>query len=54
MLFVVFGVGIGIEILLRPSPFSQKVMGLAFAVVLAGLGFVRVRAYLLLKSELSP
>ncbi|MGA2393273.1 MAG: hypothetical protein ABSH03_07990 [Candidatus Lustribacter sp.] len=50
-LFVLFGLGIGVEILVRPGP---KLLGLAFAVVLVALGVVRVRAYLLLKNELAP
>jgi uncharacterized membrane protein len=52
--FMLFGIAIGVEILLRPEPFKQKPIGLAFAVVLIALGFVRVRAYLKLKSEAGP
>jgi hypothetical protein len=47
--FAVLGVGIAIQLLLRPEPFGQKVMGLGFAAVLIGLGVVRVRGYLLMR-----
>jgi hypothetical protein len=46
----VFG-GLGIylaaELLVKPAPFNQKLMGLAFAIVLIGLGAVRIRAYVI-------
>jgi hypothetical protein len=54
VLFMLLGLGIGVEILLRPEPVSQKLMGVAFTVVLIGLGVVRVRMYLKLKSESAP
>jgi hypothetical protein len=54
ILFALLGAGIGIEILFRPEPVNQKLMGLAFAVVLIALGTVRVRMYLKIKSELDP
>lgn len=54
ILFALLGAGIGIEILFRPEPVNQKLMGLAFAVVLIALGAVRVRMYLKLKSDLEP
>jgi hypothetical protein len=40
--------------LLRPGAFNAKLIGLAFAAVLVGLGVVRVRMYLKIKSELAP
>jgi len=33
---------------------NQKLLGLAFSVVLIGLGLVRVRMYLKVKNELGP
>ncbi len=45
--FAVLGILIAARILLSPSPFSQKLLGLAFAVVLVGLGAVRIRNYLI-------
>jgi NhaP-type Na+/H+ or K+/H+ antiporter len=48
VLFGLFGIGIAIQVLVRPGP---KYMGLAFACVLIALGFVRVRAYLKARSE---
>lgn len=45
-LFALLGAGIAVQLLLRPAPFNQKSMGLAFAAVLMGLGIVRVRSYL--------
>jgi hypothetical protein len=36
-------------LLLRPEPFNQKLMGLAFAFVLIALGALRVRGYLKLR-----
>jgi hypothetical protein len=54
ILFALLGAGIGIEILFRPEPFNQKLLGLGFAVVLIALGVVRVRMYLKLKSDLGP
>jgi hypothetical protein len=51
VVFVLLGIGIGVNTLVRPGP---KLLGLAFAVVLAALGVVRVRTYLKLKSEIGP
>jgi len=51
ILFGVLGVAIGVRTLLTPGP---KLMGLAFAAVLVALGFVRVRMYLKIKSEIAP
>ena len=50
-IFAVLGIVIGGQLLLRPGPFNEKMLGLAFAVVLVGLGAVRVRVYLKIKSE---
>ena len=44
--FAIVGVVIMGELLVKPAPFNQKLLGLAFAVVLVALGIVRVRAYL--------
>jgi hypothetical protein len=49
--FAVLGIVIGGQLLLRPGPFNEKMLGLAFAVVLVGLGAVRVRLYFKIKSE---
>jgi hypothetical protein len=54
ILFALLGAGIGIQLLFRPEPVNQKLMGLAFAVVLIALGTVRVRMYLKIKRELEP
>ena len=51
VLFVLLAIGIGVNTLVRPGP---KLLGLAFAVVLAALGVVRIRTYLKLKSESAP
>jgi hypothetical protein len=48
---VTLGIVIGGQLLLRPGPFNEKMLGLAFAVVLVGLGAVRVRLYFKIKSE---
>jgi uncharacterized membrane protein len=47
--FAVLGAGIAVQLLLRPEPLRQKVLGLAFSVVLIGLGVVRVRGYWLMR-----
>jgi hypothetical protein len=47
--FALLGAGIAIQLLLRPEPFNQKLMGLAFAFVLIALGALRVRGYLKLR-----
>jgi hypothetical protein len=52
--FALLGIGIGAQLLLRPGPMNQKMLGLAFAVVLVGLGAVRIRMYLKMKRELGP
>ena len=54
LLFAVLGSAIAIEIVLRPEPLNQKLLGLAFAVVLILLGLVRVRMYLKLKGDREP
>ena len=54
VVFTLLGIGIGVEILFRPAPVNQKLLGLAFAVVLVALGVVRVRAYLKLRNEFVP
>jgi hypothetical protein len=47
--FAVLGIGIAIQLLLRPEPLAQKYMGLGFSLVLIALGVVRVRGYLLMR-----
>ena len=47
--FAVVGSIIGIELLAKPVPFNEKLLGLAFAGVLVALGIVRVRTYLSLR-----
>jgi hypothetical protein len=54
IVFALLGVGIGAQLLLRPGAMNQKMLGLAFAVVLIGLGTVRVRMYLKMKAEQAP
>jgi hypothetical protein len=44
--FAVVGVVIIGELLVKPVPLNQKLMGTAFAAVLVALGIVRVRTYL--------
>jgi hypothetical protein len=53
-IFAILGVAVGVQLLLRPGAMNQKMMGLAFAAVLIGLGVVRVRMYLKVKSDLAP
>jgi hypothetical protein len=43
--FAVIGLVIGGELLAKPAPLNQKLLGLAFSAVLVALGVVRVRAY---------
>jgi hypothetical protein len=50
-IFALLGAGIGIELLLRPGTLNAKMLGLAFSAVLIGLGVVRIRMYLKIKSE---
>jgi hypothetical protein len=50
-IFALLGLGIGVEILLRPG---DKRMGLAFAAVLIALGVVRVRMYLKMQAGQPP
>jgi hypothetical protein len=45
--FAIVGLVIMIQLILKPAPPNQKLMGIAFAAVLVALGVVRVRAYLL-------
>ena len=54
MAFALLGLAIGVQLLLRPGTLNAKLLGLAFAVVLIGLGLVRVRMYLKVKSDLAP
>jgi hypothetical protein len=49
--FAVLGAGIAVQLLLRPEPIRQKVLGLAFALVLVGLGAVRIRGYWLMRKS---
>jgi len=49
--FALLGFGIAVQLLLRPEPLKQKLLGLAFAFVLIALGVVRVRGYLLLRNS---
>lgn len=52
IVFALLGLAVGAQLLLRPGAMNQKTLGLAFAAVLIGLGVVRVRMYLKLKSDL--
>lgn len=54
IVFALLGFTVGVQLLLRPGPMNQKMLGLAFAAVLIGLGVVRVRMYLKVKSEIGP
>jgi uncharacterized membrane-anchored protein len=54
MIFALLGLAVGIQLLLRPGSLNAKLLGLAFAAVLIGLGVVRVRMYLKIKSDLAP
>jgi high-affinity Fe2+/Pb2+ permease len=47
--FALLGAGIAVQLLLRPEPLQQKLLGLGFALVLIALGVVRVRGYLALR-----
>ena len=47
--FALLGAGIAVQLLLRPEPLKQKLLGLGFALVLIALGVVRVRGYLALR-----
>jgi hypothetical protein len=51
IVFALLGIAVGVGLFFRPGP---KLMGLAFAAVLVGLGVVRVRMYLKIKNELAP
>ena len=50
--FALLGAGIGVQLLLRPEPLNQKLLGLGFSVVLIALGIVRVRTYLSVRNRL--
>lgn len=52
IVFALLGLAVGVQLLIRPGAMNAKFLGLAFAVVLVGLGVVRVRMYLKLKSDL--
>jgi hypothetical protein len=54
VVFALLGLGIGVQLLLRPVGLNEKLLGLAFALVLIALGAVRVRMYLKMKSEPPP
>jgi hypothetical protein len=54
IVFALLGLAVGIQLLLRPGALNAKLLGLAFAGVLIGLGLVRVRMYLKIKSDLAP
>jgi len=54
IVFVLLGIAVGVQLLLRPGEMSAKLLGLGFAGVLIGLGLVRVRQYLKIKGELGP
>jgi hypothetical protein len=54
IIFALLGLAVGVQLVLRPGAMNQKLLGLAFAVVLIGLGAVRVRMYLKIKSDLAP
>jgi hypothetical protein len=54
IVFALLGAGIAVNLLLHPGQMKEKWLGLAFAVVLIGLGVVRVRMYLKVKNELGP
>jgi hypothetical protein len=54
IVFALLGMAVGVQLLLRPGAMNQKLLGLAFAAVLIGLGVVRVRMYLKIKSEPAP
>ena len=54
IVFLILGIAIGIELLLRPGALGTKLFQLAFPVVMIALGLVRVRMYLKVKSELAP
>ena len=45
----VIGLVIGAELLAKPAPLNQKLLGLAFSAVMVALGVVRVRTYLALR-----
>lgn len=47
--FAVVGLVIGGELLAKPAPFNQKLLGLAFAAVMVALGVVRVRTYWMMR-----
>jgi hypothetical protein len=49
-LFALLGVAIAVQVLVRNAP-GNKLMGLAFAVVLIGLGIVRIRMYLIVARQ---
>jgi len=54
IVFALLGIGIGVQVLLRPEAFSAKLWGLLFSALLVGLGAVRVRMYLKLKNTTAP
>jgi hypothetical protein len=54
IVFALLGLAVGTQLLLRPGAMNQKMLGLAFAAVLIGLGVVRVRMYLKVKEEIGP
>jgi len=53
LVFALLGLAVGVRLLLAPGTMNAKLLGLAFSVVLIGLGLVRVRMYLKVKSDLA-
>jgi hypothetical protein len=47
--FAVIGLVIGAELIAKPAPLNQKMLGLAFSAVMVALGVVRVRTYWLMR-----
>jgi hypothetical protein len=52
--FALLGLVVGVRLLLGPGAMNAKLLGLGFSGALIGLGLVRVRMYLKIKSELAP
>ena len=52
--FAVVGVVIMVELLLKPVPLNEKLLGLAFAATLVALGIVRVRMYVKARRPAEP
>lgn len=54
LVFGALGVVIGYEILVRPSPWNSKLVGLAFVAALIGLALVRARDYVRARERNAP